>query len=257
MKRIFLFLAAFLIISPSYAQGVKWNISKSEHFIIYYKNAPEDLIARVATNVEGYYNEIADNLGFTRFNFWLWDNRAKIYVYDNAKDYQVSTGLPQWSGGGTQMAMKTISTYPGAPGFFERVLPHEMGHIIFREFVGFNNPAVPLWLDEGVAMYQERDKSVYNYGYLRQAMAQGTFMNITQLSAYNVSTSTDQMKVQLYYIESLSIVTYLIREFGRDRFVIFCQNLRDKLNLEHAIASSYDLSNLKELDSAWQAYVRK
>ena len=257
MKKIFLFLAAFLIFYTSYAQDTKWNISKSEHFIIYYKNAPEDAISRVATNVEGYYNEIANNLGFTRFNFWLWDNRAKIYVYDNAKDYHASTGQPQWSAGGTQMALKTISTYPGAPGFFDRVLPHEMGHIIFREFVGLNNPAVPLWLDEGVAMYQERNKNIYNYGYLRQAMAQGTFMNIAQLSAYNVSTSTDQMKVQLYYIESLSIVTYLIREFGRDRFVIFCQNLRDKLNLEHAIASSYDLSNLKELDSAWQAYIKK
>ena len=82
-------------------------------------------------------------------------------------------------------------------------------------------------------------------------------MDIAQLSNYNVSTSTDKMRVQLYYIESLSIVTYLIREFGRDRFVTFCQNLRDKMNLERAIASSYDLSNLKELDSAWQAYVRK
>ena len=257
MRKIFLFLAASLILLPSYAQEPNWNISKSNHFIIYYKNAPEDAINRVITNVEDYYNEIANNLGFTRFNFWLWDNRAKIYIYDNAKDYHTSTGQPQWSAGGTQMAQKTITTYPGAPGFFERILPHEMGHIIFREFVGFYNTAVPLWLDEGVAMYQERNKSIYSYGYLRQAMARGTFMNIEQLSVYNVAVSTDQMKVQLYYMESLSIVTYLIREFGRDRFVIFCQNLRDKMNLERAIASSYDFSSLKELDSAWQTYIKK
>ena len=252
-----MFLTVFFIFCSSYAQEPNWNISKSEHFVVYYKNAPDNFVKKATTYVEEYYNEIANNLGFTRFNFWLWDNRAKIYIYDGIKDYHDSTGMPQWSGGGAFMAKKTITTYPGAQGFFERVLPHEMGHIIFREFVGFYNPAVPLWLDEGVAMFQEKDKSIYNYGYLRQAMAQGTFMNIEQLSVYNVAISTDQMKVKLFYIESLSIVSYLISEFGRDRFVIFCQNLRDKLNLERAIASSYDFSNLKELDSAWQAYIKK
>jgi len=257
MKRLFIFFISLFILSSSYAQDAKWNISKSDHFIVYYKNASQDDISKVVSNVEGSYSEIASNLGFTRFNFWLWENRAKIYVYDNAKDYHLSTGTPQWSAGGTQMARKTIATYPGAQGFFERVLPHEMGHIIFREFVGFTNLAVPLWLDEGVAMYQEKNKGIYSYSYLRQAMGQGNFMNIYQLSVCNIASCSDQKKVQLYYIESLSIVTYLITEFGRDRFVIFCQNLRDKADLERAIASAYNFSNLKELDSAWQAYIKK
>ena len=42
---------------------------------------------------------------------------------------------------------------------FENVLTHELTHIIFREYVGFGWN-VPLWLDEGVAMFMEKKKSV-------------------------------------------------------------------------------------------------
>ncbi|MFA5275954.1 MAG: peptidase MA family metallohydrolase, partial [Candidatus Omnitrophota bacterium] len=154
-------------------------------------------------------------------------------------------------------AQKTIQTYPGEEGFFETVLPHEMGHIIFRELVGFSNAAIPMWLDEGVAMYQERDRGLNSKGYLRQAMREGNFMNIFELSVYNLGSSADRKKVEIYYIESLSMVAYLIREFGREKFVLFCQNLRDKQNLQRAVAASYNFPSLKELDTAWREYIKK
>ncbi|MGA2774619.1 MAG: peptidase MA family metallohydrolase [Candidatus Omnitrophota bacterium] len=257
MKRIFLLFAPFLILTSAHAQGQEWKVSKSTHFIVYYKNSGEDFINKLTGYAEDYYNKIADNLGLTRFNFWLWDNRAKVYVYDDSRDYHVSTKQPQWASGSTHIIQKKIETYPGEEGFFETVLPHEMGHIVFREFVGFNNMAVPMWLDEGVAMYQERGRGLNANSYLRQAMREGNFMNIFELSTYNVESSTDNKKVEIYYIESLSMVVYLIKEFGREKFVLFCQNLRDKQNLERAVAASYNFSNLKELDSAWQEYIKK
>jgi len=257
MKRIVLFLTAFFILTSSYAGEPKWNISKSTHFVVYYKNAPEDFINKLIRHAEDYYNAIADNLGLARFNFWLWDNRAEVYVYDDPNDYHASTGQPHWASGGTYITQKIIKTYPGAGRFFETVLPHEIGHIIFREFVGFNNTAVPRWLDEGVAIYQEKNRSLNVNSYLRQVMSQGNFMDIFELSVFDVAVSTDQKKVEIYYSESFSIVDYLIKQFGREKFVLFCQSLRDKSNLERSIASAYNFLNLKELDSVWQEYIKK
>ncbi|MFA5275899.1 MAG: hypothetical protein WC417_03295 [Candidatus Omnitrophota bacterium] len=110
MKKVFLLFTSFLILTSAYAQAEKWNDSKSTHFIVYYKNTSEDFINRLSGYAEDYYSKIADNLGLTRFNFWLWDNRAKIYVYDNAADYHTSTNQPQWASGGAYIAQKTIQT---------------------------------------------------------------------------------------------------------------------------------------------------
>jgi len=234
---------------------VKWNTEKSTHFIIYYKNAPADFIKRLIERSEDYYNKIADNLGFMRFNFWLWDNRAKIYIYDDTKDYQTSTGYPSWSGGCAIARQKTIQTFPYAQGFFETILPHEMGHIIFREFVGFDNTAVPLWLEEGVACYQEDLKRVSSGRLVKVALKQGTFMTLEKLTNFNSRETKDSLRVNLFYAEAVSIIEYLIREFGKDKFVLFCQDLRDKRNLERAIASTYPFSNMQELDQGWQKYL--
>jgi len=259
MKNLSLFFVIFsLCLTVTFAQGPDWQISKSTHFVIHYKNAPETFIKELTDKAEEYYNKIAEDLGFMRYNFWLWDNRAKIYIYDDEKDYRISTGEPGWSAGSSEMASKTIQTFPYATGFFETTLPHEMGHIIFREFVGFDNPAVPNWLDEGVASCQQRSKQGPGERLvIKEAISKNKFMNLEDLSRMDLRLSQDAESVSLYYAEASSIVDYLIKEFGRDSFVLFCQNLRDKKNLERALASSYPFSNLKNLDEAWQKYLNK
>jgi hypothetical protein len=234
-----------------------WQDAKSTHFIVYYKNAPREFIDQLLDKAESYYNEIAASLGFNRYNFWLWDNRAKIYIYDGASDYRAATSQPGWSGGSAIIAEKVIHAYPGARNFLEEALPHEMGHIIFREFVGFHNSAVPLWLDEGVASYQQRSNSHFTSTLLQEAMKKGTFIKLQDLSGFNLNQVSDVALVQLFYSEAFSVVNFLVKEFGKDKFVLFCQTLRDKASLERAIASVYPFSNLTELNNAWERELKK
>ena len=202
-KYIILILTVFIISTIALGQTTdKWNTSKSTHFIVYYKNAPEDFIEELINRSEDYYDKIADRLGFTRFNFWLWDNRAKIYIYDDANDYRISTGQPEWSIGAAIPKEKIIYTFPYAEGFFEITLPHEMGHIIFREFVGFDNYAVPVWLDEGVASYQQNSKYSTAGSLVKAAAAKGTLMPLEKLAAINPQSIIDSASVQLYYAQT-------------------------------------------------------
>jgi len=254
-KYIFCLLAILISYRLASATDDNWRITKSTHFIVYYKNAPEDFIKELIEKSEDYYNKIASDLGFTRYDFWLWDNRAKIYIYDNAADYQSAAGQPEWSGGSAMPRQKIIQTFPYAQGFFTKILPHEMGHIIFREFVGFDNSAIPLWLDEGVASYQEKLTYSTANAFVRKAIEKGNFITLERLSNFNQHLRVPDQLAGLFYFESFSIVDFLIKEFGRDKFVSFCQDLKDKKDLVRAVAMNYPFSNIQELDSAWQKFI--
>ncbi|MDD5115517.1 MAG: peptidase MA family metallohydrolase [Candidatus Omnitrophica bacterium] len=254
MRRLnWLILFLFLPLA-AHAQEQPWQVFKSTHFLIYYKSAKESQLNALAARAENDYNKITDDLGFNRFNFWTWDNRAKIYLFDTQKQYMEATGNPEWSAGQAQINGKLIRTFITARGFLDNILPHEMAHIIFREMVGFNNPGVPLWLEEGVATYQEK-KNYFLKSELAARINQGKFIGLDELSRMNVSLLEDKELVSLFYNESYSLVRYLIDAFGKDKFVLFCQNLRDKRDLTRALVSAYSFKDLRDFEDSWKKYI--
>jgi hypothetical protein len=258
MRRYSLTLLIFLLtISFASAKDDNWLTTKSTHFIVYYKNAPEDFLDQLIEKAEDYYDKIADDLGFRRRNFWTWSNRAKIYIYDDASDYQSATGKPAWSSGYAIPELKIIHTFPYAANFFDTILPHELGHIIFREFIGNDNRGIPIWLDEGVASYQENLKYRRAASLVKEAIKANKFIDLEELSSLNPQKIEDNEVVNLFYAESISIIDYLIKEFGKDDFIFFCQNLRDKRDLKKAIAYVYPFRDLEELNYAWEKYLKK
>lgn len=257
-KTLILLCGVFVFFYTAVAQDQEgWNISKSTHFIVYYKNAPEEFIGQVVNKSEDCYVMITEAMGFSRFDFWLWDNRAKIYIYDNAGDYHRSTGQPNWSNAVAVPVEKKISTFVDSRGFFDSLLPHEMGHIIFREMIGFDNYAVPLWLEEGVASYQENLRVATADLLVQEANKSNKLMPFNQLFQVNLRGMSNTSEVQLVYAQSASVVGFLINEFGSGKFVEFCQHLRDKKDFNEAMGYVYNFSNAEELELAWREYLRK
>ena len=234
-----------------------WHIEKSTHFIVYYKEANDNFIRKVIDEAEGCYKGIAENQGFTRYNFWLWDNRAKIYIYNDGKDYQEKTGKPAWSGGAAYYHEKVIETYPWAGGFFQFLLPHELGHIIFREFIGGQGNA-PAWIDEGVAMFQEKARRPDVKKKLLEAIDEKKMIPLDKLSQLNIGFVNDKELVELYYLESLSVVSYLFDAFGKDNFVRFCYALKDRKPFDAALNDGYRVfKNVEDLHKAWVRYIKE
>ena len=255
LKVIAIILFAFAFMGSS-ACAREWKEHKRQHFIIYYKKAPFDFVQTVERTAEQYYVEITRNLGFTRYKGWNWDERAKIYIYDDMKDYVESSKQAGWSSGAASPKFKLIRTFPSAHGFFDSTLPHELGHIIFREFVGFK-ARVPAWFEEGVAMYQEKAKRWGSHDLVRKAIEDGTFKPLNELSLMRVRARTNMALVKLFYAESASVVNFMINEFGEQKFVRLCRKLKDGKPFSWAVDSVYvRFKNVDDLNDAWVKYLK-
>jgi len=236
--------------------SLDWKQYKSQHFVVYYNAAPEDFVENVAEMAESYYREITDNLGFTRHKSWNLSDRAKIYIYNDSDDYAQNARQANWSAGAASPDSKTIRTFPAAQGFFDTTLPHELGHIIFREFIGHRS-SIPLWFEEGVAMYQEKAKRWGSKKVVQGLLDNGNFIPLERLSIMRLTSRSKQEFVNLFYAESASSVYYLISELGQSRFVRFCRKLREGIKFEEALESVYvRFENIEEFNESWVKYLK-
>ncbi len=256
MRTLF-FLIVILLAQSGSISAAEWKEYKQQHFIIYYKEAPLDFVKEVDRAAEGYYNEITHNLGFTRYKGWTWDDRAKIYIYDDSSDYINAGRQIGWSHGAASPQEKEIRTFPSAHGFFDSTLPHELGHIIFREFIGFQ-ASVPLWFEEGIAMYQEKAKRWGADKVVATARKQGKFIPLDELSLIDLNGNSSQELVDLYYAESASAVYFFITEYGLNRFVQLCRKLQEGGTFDLALTDVYiRFQNVKDVNKAWENYLSK
>jgi hypothetical protein len=230
-----------------------WQVKKSDHFIVYFKETPPDYLDKLIRQAEIYYNSITEELGFTRFEgFWTWDKRCKIYLYPSAKEYQRATGRPAWSGASVNILERTINTYVFEKDFMEVVLPHEMGHLIFREFVGYRR-GLPLWLDEGVACLQEKLRKEERLQTAKGLVMSGIYLRIQKLTEI---TDDNLVMPNLFYSEAASVVNFLLKRYGRDKFVDFCRKLSDaKTHWYTALKDVYGFKNLSEMNDEWVRFI--
>lgn len=279
------FLISFLLFYLSCLPAVKpspieWKELKSGHFIVYFTE--DEKFAREALEKsEVYYQRIARDLGYARYSeFWTWDKRVKIYIYPDEHSFLAATSQPKWSQGMADYANKKIISYAWSQMFMDALLPHEITHLIFRDYVGFKGE-IPLWLDEGVAQWQEEKKRKEIKHIARQLYKKNELISLEdmmtldiRLVSEGVSTvralQSDNEKpkfvfvsseklVQLYYTQAVSLVVFLIEEYGSSRFINFCRQLRDGKALDDALRFTYPLEirSLKELEREWKKYLGK
>lgn len=286
MKTLSFIMVAFTLVMQaphsSWAQGSfqeDWKEVTGDHFIIYYTG--DDKFPReVAAKAEIYYGRIATDLGYPRYSeFWTWDNRVKIYIYPDHAGYVKSTGQPEWSQGMADYRKKEIISYAWSKGFIESLLPHEMAHLIFRDFVGFRGQ-IPLWLDEGVAQWSEEARRPQIRMAARDHYEKDALLSIQDMMKleldridktdriYIRSTRTKKGEtgilflsaenlINTYYMQSASLVGFLIETYGSYSFADFCRQLRDGKRLEDAFRFAYPtkIRSLEELEKKWREYL--
>ncbi len=256
-----------------------WREVRGDHFIVYYTQ--DDKFAKDALDrSEVCYRRIALELGYPRYSdFWTWDKRVKLYIYPDHQSYLKSTNQPSWSHGMADYYAKEITSFAWSNNFLESLLPHEIAHLIFRDFVGFKGE-VPLWLDEGVAQWSEEIRRDYVRKMIRKMYEDDGLLSLENMmridlkeirdmgKVYVLSTYTkDGQKaplilgaenlVNIYYLQAVSLVGFLVEKYGSESFAAFCRQLRDGKSLGEALRFTYPthLENLGDLEVNWRKYI--
>jgi hypothetical protein len=259
-RRHHLFICmGLLLASVSFADDVPdtWHEMKGQDFIIYYRtDVPDDFVQMTMDTAEEEFKRVSDNLGITNNQEWALEKQVKIYIYSNRDDFVKNGGQAGWSHGVTFARAKTIKLYPDASGFFDSILPHELGHIIFREYVGYTID-LPLWFEEGVAIYQEKAKRIGSNQAVEKTIENGQFISLTQLSGVRLYKDTNNQVVDLFYTESASAVYYLITELGEQEFYMLCNELKENTPFPEALHHVYlRFKDVSDLNQAWVEYLQ-
>ncbi len=234
-----------------------WQQMRAQDFIIYYRaDVPDDFVQTTMDTAEEEFKRVTDNLGITNNQYRASEKQVKIYIYNNRDDYVKNGGQALWSHGVAFARGRTIKTYPEVSGFFDTVLPHELGHIIFRDYIGFTI-TVPLWFEEGVAIDQEKAKRLGSKRIVKEAIENGQFIPLSQLSGVRLYKDTKAQTVDLFYSESASVVYYMITELGRQEFYMLCNELKNNTPFQEALHKVYlRFKNIDELNQAWVDYLQ-
>ncbi len=265
---------------------IPWVEERGGHFIIYTEY--ETMRVRdIMREAERYYSTIAERLKFPRHDdFWMWDDRVKIYLYADKATYLEETKEPEWSLGIADYTARAIYSYLDSPRFTTSVLPHEIAHLIFRDFYKkeWEGATPPYWLDEGVAQWSEdketqdqikklardllktegllplADILLLNLDFVKKNPDRLHFRLVhTMKDRYSVVIMSPDVLTNNFYIQAGSLVGYLIETFGARRFANFCRQISQERAISNALRSAYHkhFQSLKDLENGWRAYLLK
>lgn len=250
--------------AADYSDLSRWQTIKGKHFIVYFYNKQQSSIAsRVLNEAEGYYDKVAYQIGYSRYSdFWTWEDRVKIFIFPDRLSFVMTTGQKEWSKGyavrdSKLFESRAIVTYNQEESFIDNLLPHEIAHLIVKDFIGFEK-SLPLWFDEGIAQQQETPDAAEEEGMTRLAK-DGQYIPFDIFQNLDIRQETDEFKVAVFYAQSRSVVEFLIRVYGQESFQRFCINLRDGMDFAEALGHAYPatIDSVATLGAKWAGHMQQ
>jgi len=180
---------------------------------------------------------------------------VEIYIYASSRDLQGAMIFPQeWTGGATFNRHGTISIgiAPNQLGWGSRAMAHELTHLVIHQetFNPYND--LPVWLNEGLAMYFEGDLQTPFANALARAIATNTLLTVRSLSS-PFSAFADE--ATLAYAESHSMVELLITKYGQSKMLDLLNTFRAGSGYDAALTKVYGF-DMDGLNSLWRQTIK-
>ncbi len=106
-------------------------------------------------------------------------------------------------------------------------------------------------------MFQEKAKRIGANKIVREALANGQFIALRQLTDMRLYSNSDRQTVELFYAESASIVNFMITELGKGRFFRLCEQIKESKPFLDALSDVYpNIQTLDALNKKWVNYLK-
>ncbi len=177
---------------------------------------------------------------------------ARIYL--DRKAFVEATGIPRRS------RVTGLATFPagvihidgtGLLATIERVVPHEVGHIMIARAVGRALPSLPLWTNEGIAEYVAGETSTHVDPVWVRAVGRGAALELAELDGAIAERGEGS---GLAYAEAASLVNFLVNRHGEE---VIADLLRSLARTHDFEASLQEVTggSIEELETTWRRSV--
>jgi len=174
---------------------------------------------------------------------------VRVVIYNSHAEYEVAF---DWVGGqtvpdyGVTVQVVESSLYQGT--WLKKVVPHEISHLYFAQAT--HNPAVsiPVWLDEGVAQYNEYVDHLLEGTKVREAAKDGTLISLSSLA--NGFGGYNEERVYLAYYESWSAVDFFAKTFGEKSLGALLQAYKSGETTDDAFKAAIGI-DAGEFETQW------
>ncbi len=227
-----------------------WTDYRTDQVTVYAYNGDDDFNEQILASAQQTIDELQSEFEVER------SQPIRIWIYDTKQDFEgsLAPNSEPWIGGishlGSFLVLATIRA--GNEREIGRVIPHEVSHHVFFQatwnpFNGLNGP--PTWLDEGLAVYVQEVGDEEFPALVADAVDQGRLFSIRAL---NSAFPYDSADTTLAYAESLSIVTFIIEEYGKVKLAALIDVYREGVSRDEALHRALGVTT-DELDAQWKA----
>jgi hypothetical protein len=177
-----------------------------------------------------------------------------LYIYASSDDLRGAMIYPQeWTGGlaFSRQGIIAIGISSTNISWGKRAIAHELTHLVINQMTLNPYNDLPLWLDEGLAMYSEGELEPSYASSLEQAIAEDSLISVQSLSS---PFSSDIGEALLSYAQSYSLVEFLITKYGQAEMLELLNTFRQGSGYDAALEGVYGF-DMDGLDSLWREYV--
>jgi len=174
---------------------------------------------------------------------------VEVWIYDSTDDMRPAlqarseTYESQIITAGVRVASNTVLVL-GTASF--DTLRHELTHVVTKQAGESAFGSLPAWLDEGTAVYGQSGPGGFGSA-VEGAIDRGNVLSVREVSSY----PGDPNKVNLFYGQGWSLVSYLIDGYGEEQFAELFAEVKSGKRIESALQAVYGFGQ-DGLEDEWR-----
>jgi hypothetical protein len=229
----------------------EWNSMQAGLVNVWWNQGSDEYAGEVAHSANRTLLLLKNEFGITT------SEPVRIVMYGNDRDFSsaLRPNSAEWIGGVAYSSLSLIiaNVRPGtnAEREIDRMIPHEISHVVMHHASvnPYNSP--PPWLDEGLATFVQAVDDPRLAPALDRAVRDGRLIPIGALRS---SFPLDPDQALLSYAESLSIVTYLVEAYGQDAVGELATVYQQEVTHDEAVERVLG-KTVEDLDADWKAWL--
>lgn len=205
----------------------------------------------VLKSVEGAYQRVTSDIGYRP------RGSTRIFMAATEEEFASLTrgAIPDWGIGcaypGHNLIILRSQKATDSRGMdLAEIAVHEFTHVVLGQAVG--GKRIPRWFDEGLAMYESREWEIGQGITLARAAFSRSIIPLNEIDRV---LTFQESKARLAYMESFLAVSFIIQEYGIEKFHEIISQLARTGDMDQTLRLTIGLS-LGEFEQSWLDHVK-